>query len=306
MKIFLKILIKKLVNIVFVLVVANVANAVGSKILSTVGNDVITTNDLESRYVALVKTNNLDPTPQEIKSIRLQLLHSLINEKIIIQEARRLKMNITDQDIKEAIKNIDRNQNLPEGSFIKHHEQYGISEEDIKEQMYVKIAWQRILVNVVFPTYGQDSISDIDLNEFMVQNHPTSIRIKGFIYQFSKDNLSPLRKLYKVNKNNLCNIESLKKATGIVPDTIDSPLKNIRNHKIRQVASFAREERAILTAERDNKIAALILCEKKPTVSEKELEAMREELKNKKMELYTEHYLKNLKKKKPIKIYNEQ
>lgn len=297
---------KKLVSIVFSLIIVSNICIAGSRILATVGDDIITTNDLEKRYAVLVKTNNLVPTSQEIKAIKLQLLHSLINEKIIIQEAKRLKINITDQDIEESIENIDRNQNLPKGSFFKHQEQYGISKEDLKEQIYVKLAWQKILVDVIFATYGQDSVSDTDLNEFIAHNHPTGIRIKGFIYQFNKENLRLLKKLYKAEKGNLCDIKKLKDITGVIPEKINSSLKDIKNPKIKQVASFAKEDPVILTTEKGNEVVVFILCEKKPTVSEKELNKIREELKDKKMQLYTEHYLKNLKKKKPIKINNIQ
>ena len=41
-------------------------------------------------------------------------------------------------------------------------------------------------------------------------------------------------------------------------------------------------------------------------MSEKELNQMKEELKNKKMELHTEYYLKNLKKKMAIKVNDVQ
>ena len=204
----LKLLMRSLISAVFFLNIVSSICIASSRILAIVGEDIITSNSLEVRYAALIKTNNLSPTSNEIKIIRFQLLHSLINEKIIMQEARRLKINITGQDISEIIEDTERSQNLPSGSFIKHHEQYGITRNDIWEQMRVKLAWQKILVDVVLPTYGQTSISDMELNEFIIQNRPGGIKVKGFIYDFDKAHLKVLKKLNKTNKNNLCDIES--------------------------------------------------------------------------------------------------
>ena len=306
MKRILKILIQGLITAVFFLNIVSNFCIASNRILAVVGEDIITSNSLEARYAALIKTNNLSPTADEVKIIRFQLLHSLINEKIIMQEALRLQIDITDEDIKETIEDTERSQNLPKGSFIKHHEQYGITKDDIWEQMRVKLAWQKILVNVVLPTYGKASISDAELNEFIIQNRPGDIKIKGFVYSFDKTNLKVLGKLNKTNRNNLCDVEFLKQLTGSMPKKVNSVLQNIRNPKIRQIASFAKDMPAIVTAEQNDKTVALVVCEKKPTISTEELDKMRVKLKNKKMELYTEYYLKNLKKKMAIKINDVQ
>ena len=304
MKNILRALMKKFVSVVFFLIFINNICVAESRILATVGGDVITTNDLEKRYSTLVKANNLVPTSQEMNTIKLQLLHSLINEKVILQEAKRLKVNITDQDIKEEIENIEKSQNLPKGSFIKHQEQYGISKEDIKEQMHVKLAWHRILSDIIFPNYGQDSVSDADIDEFIAQNSPNDIQINGFIYSFNKMNFKLLENIYKTKKNNLCDINKLNDIVGFFPEKINSYLKNIKNQNIRQMASFSTEYPAIIKSEEGDKIIVLILCEKKAVVSKNVLNEIKANLKDKKMQLYTEHYLKNLKKKKSIKINN--
>ena len=98
----------------------------------------------------------------------------------------------------------------------------------------------------------------------------------------------------------------MKQLTGLMPRKVNSTLQAIRNSKIRQIASFAQEAPMIVTAEQNTKTIVLIVCEKKTTISTKELDKMRGELKNKKMDLYTEYYLKNLKKKMAIKINDMQ
>jgi len=302
MKGFLKTLLKGLLSISLLFIMSSGLCIAESRILSKVGGEIITSNDLERRYVVFVKMNNLSPTPQEVEGLKFQLLHSLINERVIIQEARRLRITVGDKDVEEAIENIDRSQNLPKGSFFKHQEQYGTSRDELQEQIRVKLIWERILSDVIVPTYGQAAISDAELNEFIVQSHPSNMQIKGFMYKFGKENLKMLKKLQETNENNLCDVKALQKLTGFSPRTINSSLDGIEQHKIRQLASFAKEERVVLTSEENDKTVALILCKKKPTVSEEELEKIRAEMKNRKMESYTEYYLKNLKKKASIRM----
>jgi hypothetical protein len=109
-----------------------------------------------------------------------------------------------------------------------------------------------------------------------------------------------------VNKDNLCDVKALEAATGLTPEKVDASLKDIKSRNIQQVASFAKEASGILTSEKEDKVVALILCEKKPIISEAEVDKIRLELKNKKIAPYAEHYFKNLKKNKTITINNIQ
>ncbi|NRA73939.1 MAG: SurA N-terminal domain-containing protein [Rickettsiales bacterium] len=291
---------KLLISVIFCLI-CNVSIA-ENKIIATVEGDIITTNNLEKRYLAFIKTNNLSPSLDEIKTLKMQVLHSLINERVIAHEARRLKIDITDEEIKSAIANIERSQNLPEGSFIQHHEEYGITKDDLWEQMRVKLAWQKILIDFIFPIHGQAVISDKELNEFVIQNYPGFIKVNGFIYKFNSNASKPIERLYEADTEDLCSVQSLKNLTSYTPAKISLPLERIENAKIRQVASFTQDLPRIITAKEGKKTVVLVLCKKKPTISEEELNKIRERLKNKKMELHTQYYLKNLKRQMAIKI----
>jgi hypothetical protein len=302
MKNILKAFVKKLFPLGFILIASTNLCLAETNIAARVGDDIITNNDLERRYTAHIKMNDLLPSEEEEKAIKHQLIHSLIDEKVIIQGARKFNITITDQEIDEEVKYIEKLQNMPRGTFYKHHEQFGVLRKDLKEQLTAKLAWQRILSEVVFPKHTQNVVSDLELNEFIVQNHPSDMTIKGFIYQFSKDDPKPLKNLYKLNKNSLCDIERLKTVTGMTPQSVNTSLRGLKNRQIQQVASFAKDDKSILISENGNTVSALILCEKKPTTSDAELEKIRLEIKNKKIAPYAEHYFKNLKKNKTIII----
>jgi hypothetical protein len=302
MKNILKAFVKKLFPLGFLLIASTNLCIAETNIAARVGDEIITNNDLERRYIAHIKMNDLLPSEEEEKAIKHQLIHSLIDEKVIIQGAHKFNITITDQEIEEEVRHMEQLQNLPRGTFFKHHDQYGVLRKDLKEQLTAKLAWQRILSEVVFPKHTQNFISDAEINEFIVQNHPSNMTIKGFIYQFSKDDPKPLKNLYKINKNNLCDIERLKAATGMTPQAINTSLRGLKNRQIQQVASFAKDDKSILISENGNTVAALILCEKKPVGSEAELDKIRLEIKNKKITPYAEHYFKNLKKNKTIII----
>jgi parvulin-like peptidyl-prolyl isomerase len=84
----------------------------GTKIMAVVGDDVITYNDVQKRYNVIVATNNLEVTTDEEKHVLLrQVLQALINEKIFLQEAKKLKITATEQEINNVI-NANENNNF--------------------------------------------------------------------------------------------------------------------------------------------------------------------------------------------------
>ena len=81
----------------------------GTKIMAVVGDDVITYNDVQKRYNVIVATNNLEVTTDEEKHVLLrQVLQALINEKIFLHEAKKLKITATEQEINNVIANVEK------------------------------------------------------------------------------------------------------------------------------------------------------------------------------------------------------
>ena len=76
------------------------------KIIAKVNNEIITNIDLENRLKMALHLSNL-PDDKEIREkLKPRVLDSLINESLKIQEANRLGVFVTNQEITEQISRL--------------------------------------------------------------------------------------------------------------------------------------------------------------------------------------------------------
>lgn len=270
-------------------------------ILAAVGKEVITSNDLERRYSTFLKMNNATPqSKQEVSDIKLEILYALVNEKIINQEALRLNITVDENEISQAIHHIEQSQNMAKGSLLEKNTQLGIS-QDFKDQIHNKLILEKILFEVVFP-YSNSIVHDAEINEVLIKDHPESVKVKGFLLQYTGENITKV--LQKLDSDSLCNVNILTSiAGGRPPIVINSSVSNIKDSRIKQMISSIKNESNLLISHGKNSIEALVLCERTITLAPAVLSQIREQLKNNKLEIHAKHYLTNLRKKRAIDIH---
>lgn len=114
------------------------------KIAATVGDEAITTYDMINRTKLIISSSGLKPDEDTFKKIAPQALQSLINDKIIMQEAAALSVTISEDEINEAIKSIEQKNKMPEGSLENALMQFGIPKATLEEQVKSQIAMSKI------------------------------------------------------------------------------------------------------------------------------------------------------------------
>src|SRR5262245_34159088 len=78
-------------------------------IAAVVNEDVITYYDLQARVGLFLATSGMEATPEMRRRLLPQVVHALIDERLKIQEAKTLKMTVTDQEIRDAVVNVEAN-----------------------------------------------------------------------------------------------------------------------------------------------------------------------------------------------------
>ena len=86
----------------------------------------------------------------------------LIDEQIQLQEARRLNITISEQDVDGAFQQVAKNVNLSPDKLDALLRQRGISQETMKQRLRAALAWQRIAAMVVQPRV---QVSDLQLDQ---------------------------------------------------------------------------------------------------------------------------------------------
>ncbi|MBO9711834.1 peptidylprolyl isomerase [Sphingomonas sp.] len=111
-----------------------------------VNDVVITGTDVDQRVAMVIALNNIPNLQADEKDrLRLQVLRSLIDETLQIQEAKADKIDVTKEDIDNSFARVSRSfQRTPE-QMRTWLRQIGSSERSIKRQIEGELAWSRLL-----------------------------------------------------------------------------------------------------------------------------------------------------------------
>ncbi|NQV81938.1 MAG: peptidylprolyl isomerase [Alphaproteobacteria bacterium] len=143
---------------------AGVATAQSVQTIAAVVNDEIISNyDLQQRVRLVVSSSGADPSGRAADQLTSQILESLIDERLQIQEAVRLNIPITEQEVDGAVRFIEEQNNMPEGNLAKLLDSQGISVTSLQNQLRAQIAWSKVVGQRLRPrvVVGTDEIDTL-------------------------------------------------------------------------------------------------------------------------------------------------
>ncbi len=124
---------------------ANVDDTDG--IAATVNDESISDFELRQRVALFVAVNNLQPSADDLKKIRIARLQDLEDEKIRLQEAQKKSITVSPTEVDKAVNALlDQNQiNIDQLRGVLA--QAGSSELALRSQITAQIAWQKTVQN---------------------------------------------------------------------------------------------------------------------------------------------------------------
>ena len=129
-------------------------------IAAQVGDEAISSYDVENRIKFIVATAHLSNTPDVIEHIRPQVLRSLIDEKLELQEAAKNDITVNDQDVDQAISMIEQQREMPAGAIKHMLEGSNVPVETFTSQIRAQLSWNRLLTKKV---RSQVRVSDAEI-----------------------------------------------------------------------------------------------------------------------------------------------
>ncbi|MFZ1989168.1 MAG: peptidylprolyl isomerase [Alphaproteobacteria bacterium] len=114
-------------------------------IAAIVNDEVISGYDLDQRVKLLTNASGVQPSPEEMERIRAQVLRELIDEKLKLQEVKRLKVDIKDQEILDQLNYIASRNNTTAEDIKKQLGKQGISITTLTDQIKADIAWNELV-----------------------------------------------------------------------------------------------------------------------------------------------------------------
>jgi parvulin-like peptidyl-prolyl isomerase len=183
-----------------VLIVAMLPSCKGNvpaHIVAEVDGDAITVAEFTTEFFPLVEGYGTPPSDQEqeaLKNLKEALLNQLIEDRLVLHEAPKMGITVSDDELEEVLAAIQRG--YPEGGF----------EEVIKDEAFL-LQWkeqlrQRLLIEKVISRISQVTapIDEQTMKQYYEQHREEfvvaeQVRVRQIVVKDRKDAESILRKL---------------------------------------------------------------------------------------------------------------
>lgn len=142
------------------------ASAQSLRVVARVNDDAITDFELDQRIVFAIRTTGLQETPDLRQRLRPQILRQMIDERLQLQDARRLGLRTSDAEINQRISDIERSAGMARGQFRQYVQGIGVPFEIATQQIAASIAWAKIVRRRVRP---QVDVSDAEVDDALAR-----------------------------------------------------------------------------------------------------------------------------------------
>src|SRR5215469_9995414 len=111
------------------------AAAQETRIAAVVNDDIVSLNDLSNRMLLVMRSSGMEDTKQNRDRVSSQVLRSLIDERLQMQEAKRLNVKVSDDEVDKALERIEQNNRMQKGALNEFLEKAGIPRAALIEQI---------------------------------------------------------------------------------------------------------------------------------------------------------------------------
>src|SRR5512138_3139141 len=100
-------LLVRILLVIAITIVPSLASAQGARVLARVNDDAITDFDLNQRVLFAIRTTGLQDSPELRQRMAAQVLRQMIDEKLQLQDAKKLGLKPTDGEIRQRVSDIE-------------------------------------------------------------------------------------------------------------------------------------------------------------------------------------------------------
>lgn len=111
------------------------------RIAAVVNDEIVSTQDLRERVQMVVVTSGLPNSPEVAQRLAPQVLRTLIDEQLQLQEAARLNISVSEEDLAQARSVVEQRNNLRPGQLDPFLRSLGIEPSTVERQQRANIGW---------------------------------------------------------------------------------------------------------------------------------------------------------------------
>lgn len=125
--------------------VARPSTAQESRIVAIVNGDVVTSADVDGRRRLFAITSGLPASPQVLDRLAPQVTRLLIDERLRFQEVQRRRIAVTDEEIANAIADLERRNGMQPGGLLAQLRRASVEPRVLYDQLRIQIGWGRLI-----------------------------------------------------------------------------------------------------------------------------------------------------------------
>ena len=114
-------------------------------ISAIVNDEVISRYDVQQRVQLIVSTSGIKPTQENISRLEAQALRSLVNEKIQLQEAEKLDVPSSEQEVSLMLERIANGSQMSGEEILELINSQGVRPDTLLNQIRAELLWNKIV-----------------------------------------------------------------------------------------------------------------------------------------------------------------
>jgi peptidyl-prolyl cis-trans isomerase SurA len=130
------------------------------RIAAIVNRDAITLGDLEQRVRFMGLGARLPESGEPRQRLLAEVLRSMINERLQLQEAVRQSVEVTEKEVQDQVAEIERRNRMPKGGLATMLRQRNIELRTFEDQIRASLAWNKVVQVKILP---QIRVSDAEV-----------------------------------------------------------------------------------------------------------------------------------------------
>ncbi|SMF83366.1 periplasmic chaperone for outer membrane proteins SurA [Tistlia consotensis] len=130
---------------------------------AVVNDEIVSQLDLEMRLRIAMAGAGVKDTPETRQRLLRPVMRQLIDERLEMQEAKRLGISVPDEAVDDAFTRIAKNNRMAPEQFAEVMKKAGILPEALKQQVRAALTWRAVIDRRIRPKIqvGEDEVTDL-------------------------------------------------------------------------------------------------------------------------------------------------
>lgn len=134
------------------------------RIAAVVNDDAISYTDTEARLRLALLSSNLPDSAEVRQRLMPQVLRSLIEERLQLQETKRLNISVSDAEVSGAMAKIAEQNRMQRADFDRFLSSHNVPASTLVSQVRANLAWNKLVQRKLRP---QVFVSDEEIDAFL-------------------------------------------------------------------------------------------------------------------------------------------